>query len=296
MTVRVASWNLQGRSGDAAARLGSLLADRGGADLVLLQEASHRGLGRFCEAAGLDWGVHIREVFPDLLRVRGRAGGRGSDGSMHGVPRAVAIAGRGETLNGATSFPDVPLPEKVLAGWLDVGDVRTTVVSYHAPTGVQHQGRKPEQAVRLARWLRDLDGPVILAGDFNTPSLDPPDFDRVRTHWHTGDAHLEGAPGDDLLVGPEPIHSLRDALRTYLSDRPEELDAIRARRPEGPLEVSHRTGEGDHNRYRYDAIWLSPEFEVSSVAYHYDDACEAGTDHALVLVDAAIRTDLGGEA
>lgn len=38
----------------------------------------------------------------------------------------------------------------------------------------------------------------------------------IRTHWHTGDRHLDGLPGDDLLVGPEPIYPLRDGLRTWL--------------------------------------------------------------------------------
>ena len=60
--LRTASWNLQSRSGDGAVRLGSLPADRGGADLVLVQEASVSGLPMFCEAAGIGSWVHIRRV------------------------------------------------------------------------------------------------------------------------------------------------------------------------------------------------------------------------------------------
>lgn len=287
--LRIASWNLQGRSGDAAARLGTMVKDQGGADLVLLQEASALGLDEFCHAADLDWSVHIADLVPDLLHIRGRAGGTAPDGSEYPRARCVAIAGRGTPLRSPTAFPDLPLPEKVLAGWTDVGGERTTLVSYHAPTGVQHQEKKAEQAVRLARWLRRLDGPTVFAGDFNTPESDPPDFARVRTHWHSGHPDLDGAPGDDLLVGPTPVHGLRDALRTYLAAHPEELATIRAQSPGGPLAVSYCTGSDGQRHHRYDAVWLSPHFDVESVTYLYREALEAGTDHALVLVEASLR-------
>ncbi len=286
--VRVASWNLNQRTGEAVQRLGSLLAAGGGADLVLLQEVSQGGLPLFCEAAGLEWWVHVRGEFFDLLQVRGRAGGPTPEGGTYPNARCVAIAGRGALLRGAVPFAEVPLPEKVMAGWVDIGRVRTTVVSYHAPAGVSHFGKKPAQAVRLAEWLAALDGPVILAGDFNTPAVDPPDFDRVHTHWHTGEPHVEGLPGDDLLVGPTPVHGLRDALRTYLASNPEELAAVRSERPDGPLAVSYRTGSRDDQRYRYDAVWLSEHFSVNAVEYVYDEAIGAGTDHGLVLVDAEL--------
>ena len=211
----VASWNLKGRSGGAAASLGSLLRDRGGADLVLLQEASPRGIGKFSDAAGLDWVLHIRDVAPEMLSARGRSGKKGG----RGRPRSVALAGRGDPARCPVVFPDVPLPEKVMAASVDLDGVTTTVVTYHAPTGVQHKLKKPDQAVRLAQWLASVEGPVVLGGDFNTPKLDPPDQRDIRTHWHTGDTKLKGLPGDDLLVGPEPIHGRRSAwLSTWLSD------------------------------------------------------------------------------
>jgi hypothetical protein len=285
--IRVASWNLHGNFGGSE-RLGHMLADLGGADVVLIQESSHRGIKAFCEAAGLDWSVHVRDLFFDLLKARRRAGGRDLDGHNHRTPRSVAIAGRGAPLRGPTAFPDMPLPEKVMAGWLDLGGVRTTVLTYHAPTGVQWQGKKAAQAVRVAEWLTSIEGPVIMGGDFNTPSLDTPDFDQVRTHWHSGEPHLVGAPGDDLLVGPEPLHDLRDALRLLLTAHPERLAAIRDERPSGPLMTSYCTDAAGTNPCRYDAVWLSPHFEVTGVEYHYEAALEAGTDHALVVVDAVL--------
>ena len=89
---------------------------------------------------------------------------------------------------------------------------------------------------------------------------------------HSGDKKLKGLPGDDLLVGPEPIHGLRDVLRLYLADR-----------PDGPLTTSYCTDRAGERKYRYDAIWVSSHFTVESVEYVYDEAIEAGTDHGLVL-------------
>jgi endonuclease/exonuclease/phosphatase family metal-dependent hydrolase len=275
--MKVASWNLKGRSGSAAASLGSLLRDLGGADLVLLQEASPKGIEKFSDAAGLDWVLHIRDVAPEMLSAQGRSGKKGG----RGRPRSVALAGRGNPARCPVVFPDVPLPEKVMAASVDLDGVTTTVVTYHAPTK-EHQLKKPDQAVRLARWLASVEGPVVLGGDFNTPKVDPPDQRDIRTHYHSGDKKLKGLPGEDLLVGPEPIHGLRDVLRLYLADRPDELDMIRADRPDGPLATSYRGTVGER-KSRYDAIWVSSHFTVASVEYVYDEAIEAGTDHGLVL-------------
>jgi endonuclease/exonuclease/phosphatase family metal-dependent hydrolase len=268
-----------GRRLDDAAFLGSLLRDQGGADLVLLQEASPLGMEKFSEAAGLDWVLHIRDVAPAMLNERGR-GQYWLSGQYQGA-RSVALAGRGEPARCPVVFPDVPLPEKVMAASVDLDGVTTTVVTYHAPTK-EHQLKKPDQAVRLARWLASVEGPVVLGGDFNTPKVDPPDQRDIRTHYHSGDKKLKGLPGEDLLVGPEPIHGLRDVLRLYLADRPDELDMIRADRPDGPLATSYRGTVGER-KSRYDAIWVSSHFTVASVEYVYDEAIEAGTDHGLVL-------------
>jgi hypothetical protein len=240
---------------------------------------------KFIDAAGLDWSLHIRDVAPEMLSERGRSGKGGS----RGRPRSVALAGRGEPARNPEVFPNAPLPEKVMAATVQLDGVDTTVVTYHAPTGGRHKLKKPDQAVQLARWLASVEGPVVLGGDFNTPKVDPPDQDGIRTHWHSGDDKLNGLPGDDLLVGPEPVHGLGDVLRLYLANRPEDLDLIRADRPNGPLMTSYCTDGAGERRYRYDAIWVSSHFTVGSVEYVYDEAIEAGTDHALVLAGLAFR-------
>lgn len=272
--VRVATWNISWAVHDRAARLGALVAERGPVSLIFLQEANPAGLDRFSEAAGLDWWCSVDSAFPDLLAARGRVARRRSR-----APRAAAIAGVGEGLRSPTPFPDVPLPEKVLAGWAPIDGTLATVASYHAPTG-SHGLNKPAQAVQFARWLGSVRGPVVFGLDGNTPLVDPIDPSGVRTHWHTGDRHLDGHPGDDLLLGPEPLHPLRDALRVWLESHPDDMDRSR---PEGPLRVSYKTRPD--KPYRYDAIWITPDFGVDGIEYRYDEAIAAGTDHALVVAD-----------
>ena len=77
-------------------------------------------------------------------------------------------------------------------------------------------------------------------------------------------------------------------LRLYLADRPDELDMIRADRPDGPLTTSYCTDSAGKRKYRYDAIWVSSHFTVESVEYVYDEAIEAGTDHGLVLAGLVV--------
>lgn len=198
--LRVASWNLHWAAGKRAKRLGELLKRTGGApNIAMLQEADPDGLDEFCDAAGLTWWVAAQTAFPDLLTVRGRDGA-----GRPRRPRGVALAG------GTPHALSAGLPRRTAAreGARCVDRRRRSAPhsprspTRTAPTGVQHKEKKPEQAVRLARWLRSIDGPVLFAGDFNTPATDHPDHAMIRTHWHTGHRNLAGLPGDDLLVGP----------------------------------------------------------------------------------------------
>lgn len=274
--MRIATWNLQGKSGDSAKRLGQTLAEANGADIVLLQEVSPDGFEGFRKAAGLDWGIHVGLEFPEMLRAVNRADG----------PRSVAIAGRGAKPKTFTPFPDAPLPEKILATLIEHEGIPITVVAYHAPTG-GHGLKKPEQAVQAAQWLKSISpGAAILGGDFNTPEHDRVEDSEVRTHWHTGGPNMGDATGDDVLVGPEPIHRLTDAYRSWLRSNPSARNEIPA---SGPLATTHVLSRSK-TRVRYDQIWLSPQFKVKTVEHLYEEAIAAGTDHALVIVETAFAS------
>ena len=75
-------------------------------------------------------------------------------------------------------------------------------------------------------------------------------------------------------------------LRIQLAGDPGKLAATESLFPNGPLAVSYRRGAGA-KRFdcRYDAIYATPDFEVSNVRYLYDESIAAGSDHAMVVAD-----------
>ena len=274
-TSRVASWNLNWRVGAAAAQ-GRLLAELG-VDVAALQEVNPRSLRSLCEAAGFEWSRSSAQV---------AAWGPNSDGPRR---KLVAIAGRGPEPQTWSQVPEVPHPHRAII--CDLGPIR--IGSFHAPPGVQYGLEKPAQAVVDAHHIAGMGNrPIWFGIDANTPKVDHPDFNLTRTHWHTGNRQLEGQPGDDLLVGPDKIHSLRDCFRAWVEAEPARLEAIVRERPDGPLATSYvtrrRRGRPD-TIWRYDAIWASNHFDIVEVAYHYERSITAGSDHALVTADLSLN-------
>jgi hypothetical protein len=99
-----------------------------------------------------------------------------------------------------------------------------------------------------------------MGSDGNTPEIDAADFAKTRTHWHTGDRHLQGEPGDELLFGPAKIHALDDAYRRWLRDHPAEASALARSAPVRPAcgHVPDRPGrEVTGKLVRYDSIWVT---------------------------------------
>ena len=57
-------------------------------------------------------------------------------------------------------------------------------------------------------------------------------------------------------------------------------------RPDGPLAVSYiRGNKRKYTPSRYDFIYATKDIGVINVKYLYDEAIEAGSDHALVLAE-----------
>lgn len=272
---RVATWNVNYRGPSVAAVLGRLL-ERSRVDLVLVQEANASSLDALAEAAGLDWAVSAFDA------------GAPIPASRSGRHRVAALAGRGERPRDIGVLADLALPERMVFASLRTTVGLLTVASYHAPPGVSWGSVKVDHAQALLRWVNATRGPIIVGADANTPEIDHPDRELVRTHWHTGIRKLAGAPGDDATFGGFPRHRFDDAYRRWVDAHPDELDIIRRERPNGPLAVSHRTGKRRDSPgfpRRFDALWVGPEFEVQSISYDYEGAIAAGSDHALVVAD-----------
>lgn len=268
--MQVGSWNVNRRVGDAAIREGKFLKEQN-IDIVAIQEANLNSLDLLCESAGFDWWRCGLNYATNENKTTARRLG-------------AAVAGRGTPPNKSFVFDNVMLPERTLV--CEFSD--HIVCSFHAPPGVNWGIEKPRQAVKIAQWLATVDRPVWFGIDANTPEIYHPDFQQTQTHYHTGIRELNGEPGDDLLVGPNKIHGLRDAWRIYLEAHPHLLETLRSKYPAGPLATSHRTGKRKNssgNRRRYDSIWVSNNYQVGQVTYLYDESIAAGSDHALVIAE-----------
>lgn len=272
--MRIGTWNVNYQGVLGSGRLGTH-AHETGIDLMLLQAADPDALASFITHAGLDWVVTAWDAGAPALTTPGRR-------------RVAAVAGRGPRPTSIGYLRDLDRPERMMFATIGSGPGSFTVASYHAPSGPEAGISKVDGAHILLDWVQSVDGPLILGADANTPKLDHPDPDKARTHWQTGIRKLSGRPGDDVMFGGRPEHDLEDAYRRYLSQNPGLLQSVALERPRGPLAVSHRTGRrlGSAVKLRrYDALWISRDFDVQRVDYDLESATRAGSDHALVKVD-----------
>ncbi|SDL14645.1 hypothetical protein [Tessaracoccus oleiagri] len=278
--MRVGSWNLNHRGRAATREQGALVRDRG-VELLLVQEANPASLDVLVEAAGLDWVVTPTGIWPGEPTV--------------GRQPLAAIAGRGSRPEEVGHLPGPASPLRMVYATVEAGAGSFTVASYCAPHGSGFGYGRVEHALALLEWVNAVQGPLILGADAHAPKVDHPDPDLVRTYCHTGDRRLHGARGDDVMFGGRPEHQLSDAYRRWLHQNPGLLQATAVAQPVGPLAVSHYEPvrlHRDRAARRFDAIWVSREFDVAHVTYDYDAAVAAGSDHALVTADVTCDTSV----
>jgi endonuclease/exonuclease/phosphatase family metal-dependent hydrolase len=253
--VRVVDWNLNGATG--IERKLALLADLDW-DVLLLQEvtaSTWEALLSLGEA-----GVWSRPHLPELFR----------------PPRyhSAVVVRNGWGLTDSGPVPDVPSPERTITSVIARGAARIVVASLALPPGVAWgDAGKGRQADRIASWLAARELPTIVGIDANTPRWDRPQLEDC-VWWN---------PQEPLLLGVDRRHDLRDAYRAVLDADPQRRAAIFTERPDGPLAVTHVRGRGANRvECRYDHVLVSPEVEVLALDHVWDDALEAGSDHALL--------------
>jgi hypothetical protein len=239
--------------------------------------AVHRGQPDFLSQ--LEWDVALLQEVTvstwEALRLLGSDGVVAFDHLpplADGNPRyasAVVVKGRIRFLE-AVLLESMPSPERALTARAEIDGLTLDLCSWAAPPGVSWgDAGKGRQVSRFAAWLRDRARPVVVGIDRNAPKWERSDL--AEDEWWN--------KREPLLYGPERTHDLRHAWRDVLQRHPERMEAVLAERPNGPLAVTHiRRGI----ECRYDAIYVSPEFEVLEVEHLWDQAREAGSDHAAV--------------
>jgi hypothetical protein len=264
--LRVGSWNLKWGAADLA------LLDRHPVDLLAVQEASPSTITALRER--FDWVHDSSAVLPPGPRRR-----------SHLYLPAVC---------GSLPFPAAgraPVDRLIAPIRLAIADVRLpsgatiAFASYHAMNGSKGADGldKPRLTAQVAEWLEHESSTVVIGLDANSPAVDHPDWAQTVCHFDWG----EPRAWEPRLLARGASHSARDVLRTWLETDPSRMEAVAGERPDGPLAISHRTRGGRPVRYDF-ILATSPAVDVVDVQYLYDEAIEAGSDHALVVADLSI--------
>jgi endonuclease/exonuclease/phosphatase family metal-dependent hydrolase len=266
VNLRFVSWNIHGRK--HVSPLLDLLQTIAG-DLVALQEVTASAYEALVESKLFAWSAFSLDLRPPQLD--------------EGLGRRLGCAILGQApyrLKQAFLLEQAPLPERALIVEVETPIGPLTLCSFHAPPGVSWQEKKPLAFLALARWLAQHQTRVLVGMDANTPKTDHPDIEQNEWWWDE----------EPLMLGPRPLHPLKDALRVWLVAHPLEAEQRYALYPQGPLALSHYRGRGAPIPCRYDFIYITPDFSVSQVHYLYDEAISAGSDHAAVVSDLTYIT------
>ena len=276
MRVRFASWNVGCPSPERLKRQLERLAELE-CDVVALQEVSLQNCVLARESrvfATVLGGSDLRPVLPD----EGRSRDRGCAILLGAAAKQVAPAG---ILDGSAA------PERSLYVPIELSGEALWIASFHQVAGSDRKkwgpAKKAQTFRAIVEWMGRHGERSIVGMDLNSPMIDHPELAR-NVYFH------DRRPGDQeehLLHDPTSArHTLVDAYRALLRDRPDELERIRRERPAGPLQISHVV-RGQPRRF--DFVYVSPDIRVVDVRYD-GSVMERGlesrlADHALVVAD-----------
>lgn len=160
-------------------------------------------------------------------------------------------------------------PERTLYAVIQNKDKKQIKVSsFHSITGVSFKMGKAVQFRSFAECIRDFK-PDIVTMDANEPKTDH--FEIAGMDYFDQGDDGKGA----RLFFNQLNNNLRDAyVDNYDTDQ---------YKKGSPLAVSHVLPNGAERRY--DFIFANREYMVSECIYHYEESCEANSDHALIEAD-----------
>ena len=264
MNLRFVSWNIHNRQ-HIVPMIEVLRSIR--ADIIALQEVSASAYHELVDSSLFSWSAFSLDIRPP----------RNNEG--RGRQLGCAVVGQAPfRLLGSSLLESTPLPERTLIVEVESPAGPLKVCSFHAPPGVSWGEKKPQSFLALAHWFTQHPSGVLVGMDANAPKRDHPDHQQNEWWWEE----------EECLLGSQPLHSLKDALRVWLAANPLEAESIRRVNPDGPLAVSYDRGQATSTPCRYDFIYSTTDFSVARVRYLYNEALKVGSDHALVVADLTL--------
>ena len=160
-------------------------------------------------------------------------------------------------------------PERTLLVNSILGTKQVKTLNFHSLTGVDYKKAKSSNFASIADFLhQEKDNIDFFCCDANEPKIDSlhePDLE----FWDNKDKGKNA----ELLFGQNKVHGLVDSFRTHLINNG-------ITNTSNPLAISHKTGP---NGRRYDFIYNSKKWNITSVEYLYQDSIKATSDHSIVI-------------
>ena len=163
------------------------------------------------------------------------------------------------------------LPERTLLVDVEYKTSMLRIMGMHSITGCLHLNAK---SIQFLSWAEAVDEykPDIVAFDANEPAKDHYDVEQMEFFTNK----------DNGRAARTFFKTLKD---TNLTDSILSGYDINSYVPREPLAVSHQIKRGNQKK-RYDFVFTSKTIGVSKCKYCYEEAIKAGSDHALISVDA----------
>lgn len=162
-----------------------------------------------------------------------------------------------------------PLPDRTVYVTLKKGEETVKLLALHSLTGCGYYRSKSVQYDSFAEFI-DAYRPDIIGIDANEPQVDHYDMRQMQ--------FFDNGPGAKHFFDEMANIGLTDAYVRYNGTEGYE---------EGqPLTKSHNIRR--KGAVRYDFLFVRDTYKVEAISYNYDEAVEAGSDHAIIVSEIAI--------
>lgn len=182
---------------------------------------------------------------------------------------AIMVSNSIEVVN-ATVLDRCLLPDRTMFVEILKDNMLYKVLGLHSITGCDHKKAKSIQFFSFAEAIEEYK-PDIVAIDANEPKYDSNDIEKM-VFFDNKDKGKGAKTFFTTLVENDLMDSLgKENLNNDLNQ-------------EEPLKVSHVINKRINKRY--DFVFLNKDkFKDYKIKYNYEDALEAGSDHALIEIE-----------
>lgn len=175
--------------------------------------------------------------------------------------------------NQYTILDRVPFPDRTGFVTISKDSENISLMGLHSITGVDYKKAKSIQFFSFAEAVNTIKPDFVLF-DANEPKIDHPDINKIEFY-----SNKDNGKGAKTFYDEMNKNDLYDVYR-MISDN----NTI-------PLAVSYKTNKiskaiNDNFQKRYDYIFANTvKYRIDSAYYLFDEAIEAGSDHAMIICD-----------